>query len=487
MTADEDHRAARAAVRAGTLDGRRTRRAARRRGPRRAAAVRRRRPRPAGPARPGRADPDPAHRTSTPTRSSAAGATASAPAARTSFATYLNAFPASYWRRFTAVREVTLRVRTAGPGTLVVYRSSARGPSARVTAAGSTATATHHLALPLTSFVDGGWYWFDLVAGTDAAGPRHGRVVRARSRRPVRGRPRASPADHDRHHHLRPPGVVLGPARSSSAGPASCDDLVDEVLVIDQGTRRVTDDPGFDDAREALGGGCASSTQAEPRRVRRVLPSDDRDARRAALGPRPAARRRRRGRARGHRSGRRVRPARRRPTVVGGHMFSMHERSVLHAYAEVVRPWQFRWDRRRALHPRPRPGALEPCVHPVDAPPHPLRLHRLVDVPGADRRAARRRPVDALLHQVGRRRVRPARLAPLATPRSRCRGQRCGTCRGPTRTTASTGRRTSTPATDSWPPWCTPATSAVAGWSARAWRSRSSTSSPCSTRRLRCG
>src|SRR5262249_57547262 len=33
----------------------------------------------------------------------------------------------------------------------------------------------------------------------------------------------------------------------------------------------------------------------------------------------------------------------RRPTIVGGHMFSMYERSVLHAFAEAVAPYRWWW------------------------------------------------------------------------------------------------------------------------------------------------
>ena len=37
---------------------------------------------------------------------------------RVSFATYFNAFPASYWRRWTTVDSVTLRIRLAGESTV---------------------------------------------------------------------------------------------------------------------------------------------------------------------------------------------------------------------------------------------------------------------------------------------------------------------------------------------------------------------------------
>ena len=73
---------------------------------------------------------------------------------------------------------------------------------------------------------------------------------------------------------------------------------------------------------------------------------------------------------------------------------------------------------------------------------------------------ARDRPVAAGVHQVGRRGVRPAgRGGGLSRP-SPCRASRCGTCRGRTRTTRSTGRPTSTSATGSSPRCCTRRTTA---------------------------
>src|ERR1700751_3993439 len=46
--------------------------------------------------------------------------------ARVSFATYFNAFPASYWRRWTTLDSVTLRIRVAGECTIILYRSAAK-------------------------------------------------------------------------------------------------------------------------------------------------------------------------------------------------------------------------------------------------------------------------------------------------------------------------------------------------------------------------
>ena len=85
-----------------------------------------------------------------------------------SFATYFNAFPASYWRRWSTLESVVLRVELTGSARVDVYRSKATG--ARIT-----------------------------VGGTDVEPRRrHAGVDRVRDRpRPVRGRR----LDLVRHHH----------------------------------------------------------------------------------------------------------------------------------------------------------------------------------------------------------------------------------------------------------------------------------------------
>src|SRR5689334_23881639 len=56
-----------------------------------------------------------------------------------SFATYFNAFPASYWRRWSMLESVVLRVDLVGSARVDVYRSKATG--ARITVGGSEATS----------------------------------------------------------------------------------------------------------------------------------------------------------------------------------------------------------------------------------------------------------------------------------------------------------------------------------------------------------
>ena len=52
-----------------------------------------------------------------------------------SFATYFNAFPASYWRRWSTLESVVLRVELTGSARVDVYRSKATG--ARITVGGT--------------------------------------------------------------------------------------------------------------------------------------------------------------------------------------------------------------------------------------------------------------------------------------------------------------------------------------------------------------
>ena len=54
------------------------------------------------------------------------------PGERVSFGSYFNAFAASYWRRWTTVQSVRLSVATTGVGSVIVYKSNARGALQRL-------------------------------------------------------------------------------------------------------------------------------------------------------------------------------------------------------------------------------------------------------------------------------------------------------------------------------------------------------------------
>src|SRR5699024_9269127 len=88
-----------------------------------------------------------------------------------SFATYFNAFPASYWRRWSTLESVVLRVELTGSARVDVYRSKATG--ARITVGGepissgdSDIPSVVEFEIELSPFEDGGWIWFDITTNT---------------------------------------------------------------------------------------------------------------------------------------------------------------------------------------------------------------------------------------------------------------------------------------------------------------------------------
>jgi galactofuranosylgalactofuranosylrhamnosyl-N-acetylglucosaminyl-diphospho-decaprenol beta-1,5/1,6-galactofuranosyltransferase len=268
------------------------------------------------------------------------------PDRRVSFATYFNAFPASYWRRWTKVEAVTLRIRLAGEATIVIYRSAAKGHSHPIETirVHNDEPQTIERTLSLVPFIDGGWYWFDIVAG-----PRGTTLIEADW---------AAPADPV------PPGRVsigittfnrasylLDLLRSIGDAPDTLE-LLDAVYVVDQGTAKVKDHPDFADATKELGeklhvieqgnlGGSGGFSRAMDETLRAgtshyVLILDD-DIR---LEPESVLR-----------AGTFADLARK-PTIVGGHMFSMYDPSVLHAYAEVVAAKKWWWGAAPGTRPR---------------------------------------------------------------------------------------------------------------------------------------
>jgi galactofuranosylgalactofuranosylrhamnosyl-N-acetylglucosaminyl-diphospho-decaprenol beta-1,5/1,6-galactofuranosyltransferase len=265
---------------------------------------------------------------------------------RVSFATYFNAFPASYWRRWTTLESVTLRMRIAGEATVLVYRSTARGHSHPVETipVESSEPETIERSLPLTPFIDGGWYWFDIVAGahgtmlieaewaTSAVTARVGRISIGVTT-------------------MNRPDFMLEQLRTLGDAPDVLD-LLDTIYVVDQGTNKVVEHPDFGDAAKKLGdrltvieqdnlGGSGGFSRGMNETVRAgrsdyhfVLDDDIKlepeSIRRAATFADFA----------------------RRPTIVGGHMFSLYDRAVLHAFGEVVTPFTWWWQSEANTTPR---------------------------------------------------------------------------------------------------------------------------------------
>ncbi|HET7734740.1 MAG TPA: glycosyltransferase, partial [Nocardioidaceae bacterium] len=259
---------------------------------------------------------------------------------RMSFGTYFNAFPASYWRRYTIVSDVTLDVTVAGAGaSITVFKSSANGRSQRVDGGvvDQSGRGTFTFELPLKPFVDGGWYWYDVVAGDEDAVVEDGTW--------------SALVPEDRVAHGK---TTIGITTMNR--PDFCSDLLaqlgededlrpylDEVFVAEQGTQKVTDSPNFAKASAALGdllrvveqgnlGGSGGYARGQLEAVKKgtadyfMCMDDD-----VVCEPEGIIRAVTFG------------DLARRPTIVGGHMFSLYARSRLHSFGEFVQPWRFWW------------------------------------------------------------------------------------------------------------------------------------------------
>nr|VDG61782.1 UDP-galactofuranosyl transferase GlfT2 [Streptococcus thermophilus] len=85
-----------------------------------------------------------------------------------SFQTYFNAFPASYWRRWSQLGEVVLAMDVEGAATISVYRSKHDGT--RISVVNVEAQDERvEIPLKLANFEDGGWLWFDVNAESEAS------------------------------------------------------------------------------------------------------------------------------------------------------------------------------------------------------------------------------------------------------------------------------------------------------------------------------
>lgn len=254
---------------------------------------------------------------------------------RVSFATYFNAFPASYWQHWTTVRNVTLTVRTEGPATVLVYRSNGSGTVQRLDSSEVEGSATSRFELTLDQYSDGGWIWFDIVADdkpTIFVGAEW-----TTSQAPVRG----GKASIGITTYNKPDYCVF--TLQNLADSPDVLELVDRIFLIDQGDRRVDAEAAFPDVAERLGetlqvitqpnlGGSGGFARAMLETLQRpesdfvqLLDDDVRlepeSLRRSIVFGQFAIS----------------------PTLVGAHMFDLLDRPKLHAWAEVVDNDPFMW------------------------------------------------------------------------------------------------------------------------------------------------
>jgi galactofuranosylgalactofuranosylrhamnosyl-N-acetylglucosaminyl-diphospho-decaprenol beta-1,5/1,6-galactofuranosyltransferase len=235
------------------------------------------------------------------------------------------------------VDAVTLRIRLAGEATVVIYRSAARGHSHPVESirVHTDEPETIERTLSLTPFVDGGWYWFDIVAGSQGATLVEAEWV-ALTKPAPKGRISIGITTFNRPVYLLEQLRILGDSPELV-------DLLDAVYVVDQGTTKVTEHPDYADATKGLGeklkvieqgniggsGGFArgmfETLQAGQSDYVLILDDDIKPEPEGILRAATFA------------------DLTHRPTIVGGHMFSMYDPSVLHAFAEVVGPRKWWW------------------------------------------------------------------------------------------------------------------------------------------------
>jgi galactofuranosylgalactofuranosylrhamnosyl-N-acetylglucosaminyl-diphospho-decaprenol beta-1,5/1,6-galactofuranosyltransferase len=253
-----------------------------------------------------------------------------------SFATYFNAFPASYWRRWTTLPGVVLAMQVSGSGRIDVYRSKADGAIIHVTGATFVGEdRSFEFELDLTPFEDGGWYWFDVTADEEPVVVREAAWYAPQQ-----------PAQQARLSigictYNRPADCVA--ALTALADDPVVDKQISHVIVADQGTKKVREAAGFSDASASLGdrlrlveqgnlggSGGFSRTMYEMLRhtdaTHHILLDDD-----VQLEPDSIARLFA------------FAQFTKQPMMVGGQMLALQDRSVLHTMGEVVADDKFFW------------------------------------------------------------------------------------------------------------------------------------------------
>ncbi|MGG5171218.1 glycosyltransferase [Pseudarthrobacter sp. J1738] len=251
------------------------------------------------------------------------------PGERVSFGSYFNAFAASYWWKWTTLKSVRLQVQTSGSGTLIVYRSNAKGSLLQVRNVRLEGEQTSEIELDLLPFGDGGWYWFDLVASRDEL-----QMQAAQWQAPG---PAPAPSSVTLEiTTLNKTDYCLNNLRLMASHPESLE-FVSEILIVDQGSDKLAQAEGFEDVKAALGGKLRIIEQSnlggsggfargmfeacENGSDYVLLMDDD-----VVIEPESISRL--------------LTFANycRKPTIVGAHMFDLHHRTALHTFGEIVSP-----------------------------------------------------------------------------------------------------------------------------------------------------
>lgn len=165
--------------------------------------------------------------------------------------TFFNAFPASYWRRWTAAKTVRFTVSIVGNAKISVFRSTGRGliyPVAERVVQTEDSAVSVCVDVPMVGLMDGGYFWFDAesldgpVTVTDAAWavPRSART-----------------AEHDTSMSIaittfNRAAYCMNQLRAI-AGSSALRKRLDTVYCTDQGSDLVCEQEGFTEVSADLG------------------------------------------------------------------------------------------------------------------------------------------------------------------------------------------------------------------------------------------
>lgn len=285
---------------------------------------------------------------------------------RASFATYFNAFPASYWHQWTTVETVRLSLTLTGTANVDVYRSTARGTFNRING-DMGATGALQYDISLKKFGDGGWIWFEVEAG-DAPVTLENAEWAVPVAAKTDTRPKKVSVAITTYNR---PGDCVNQMERFLAAPDLLERL-DQLIITDQGNKKVKDEAGYAAAAAKLGdqfrlveqanlGGSGGFARGMYEGVKNkdtdyVMLLDD-DVLVETEGILRAVN---------------FADFTRKPTIVGGHMLNLYERSMLHSFGEHVNQYKFMW------------GPVNPDLEAFDFARHSLRqtpeLHKRMDV-----------------------------------------------------------------------------------------------------------
>lgn len=212
-----------------------------------------------------------------------------------SFESYFNAFAAAYWRRWSILTSVVLRVEVIGTCRVDLYRSKVDG--SRIGIGGDlvpideNGRGTIEFELDLGPFEDGGWIWFDVTTDTETE------IVSAGwySAIPVPSGPDTKRVTVGIPTFNRPTDAVNALAALTS--DPLVDEVIDAVLMPDQARARSSTSPVTRKPLRHWAIGCTSSIR-QPRWFRWLLPHHVRGVAAHRLPLRPVHGRRHRDRAR---------------------------------------------------------------------------------------------------------------------------------------------------------------------------------------------